>query len=51
MTATEARENIDAMEVETPVNAQKAVIRAALRPGGNLSDGAREIYSARLAEL
>lgn len=51
MTATEARENIDAMKAETPAKAQKAVIRLALRPSGNLSEAAREIYAARLAEI
>jgi hypothetical protein len=51
MTATEARENIDAMKAETPVNAQRTVLKAALGGFGNLSDGAREIYEARLAEI
>ncbi len=51
MTATEARENIDAMKAETPVNAQRSVLNAALGGLGNLSDGAREIYEARLAEI
>lgn len=51
MTATEARENIDAMKAETPINAQRALLKSALGPVGNLSDAAREIYAARLAEV
>lgn len=51
MTATEARENIDAMDAETPIPAMRRLLTLALGPIGNLSPAAREIYAAKLAEI
>ena len=51
MTVAEARENIEAMERETPTDAFKRLLQLALGPLGNLSDGAREIYAAKLSEM
>ena len=51
MTASEARQNIEAMERETPRNAMKRLLKLALGPAGNLSSGAREIYAKKLAEM
>jgi hypothetical protein len=52
MTAPEAVEILAAMKAETPKNAQKFIIKTAISaPFANLSDEAKELYRARLAEL
>lgn len=51
MTETEARENIAAMEAETPRAAMRHLLNLALGPHGNLSEEARTIYAAKLAKM
>ncbi|QDP65831.1 MAG: hypothetical protein Unbinned7865contig1001_30 [Prokaryotic dsDNA virus sp.] len=50
MTRTEAKENIAAMRAETPVNAQKRLIKIAIELG-RLGDSAVMVYKKRLEEL
>lgn len=51
MTADEARENVAAMERETPKPAQRRLLQAALGGFGNLTEEAREVYKQRLAQI
>ena len=51
MTRAEAEQNIAAMLAKTPRNAMRALLRHALGPIGNLSDDAREVYRAALADI
>lgn len=51
MTADEARENISAMRLHTPENAQIKIIQMALGKFGNLSSCAQTIYRQRLSDL
>ena len=51
MTADEAREAVEIMRRETPVPAQKVILRTALSHLGNLLEEAKAVYRARLAEL
>lgn len=51
MTEQEAIEGVSIMAKETPVAAQRALLRAALGPIGNLSEEAKEVYRQRLEEI
>ena len=51
LSTAEARENIAAMEAETPREAMRRLLTLALGPAGNLSKGARKIYAAKLAAM
>ena len=51
MTAAEAREIVAELKRRTSVQSQKKMLHHALGPIGNLSDDARAIYAARLAEM
>lgn len=51
MTGETAQSVIDTLRDQTSETSQKAVLRLALGPHGNLGKTAREIYAARLAEL
>lgn len=51
MTEAEARENVARMICETNPRARRLVLRVALGPHGNLSDGAKAVYRGALAAL
>jgi len=50
MTADEARENAAAMSAQTDPRAAVRLMRLALGPLGNLTDGARDVYRAAIAK-
>ena len=51
MTAAEARENVEAFRLETPMGVTMKMLRLALRPYSNVTDEAREVYRAELRRI
>lgn len=51
MTAHEATQNVEDMRREAKPDVQKRLLSMALGRFGNLSDAAKAVYTARLAEL